>query len=84
MALVNLVTMVLFLTPSVVEFSAWRAEFDWGQPISMRAWWMGTICLAVRKRAASSGSAAEEITNLMIWARVRSGTLFEWYGSVFI
>ena len=33
------------------------------------------------KRAASSDLAVEDITNLMIWARVRSGSLLDGMGT---
>ena len=75
MALVFLVTMVLFETQAEVELPIWRSDFGWGLPISMRVWWRGGVCLAVMKRAASSNSAAEDMTNLMIWVKGGSGML---------
>ena len=33
MALVILGTMVLFVTPELVELYVWRADHGWGQPI---------------------------------------------------
>ncbi len=36
--------------------------------MSIRVWWWGIISCAVMNRAASSDSAADAITNLMIWA----------------
>ena len=63
--------MVLFTTPTDVELSVWIRYGGCFQPISINAWRMGTISLAVIYRAPSSDSAAEDIKNLMIWAIVR-------------
>jgi hypothetical protein len=59
---------VLLTTPAAVELSVWMGLLGWGHPMSMRVCWWGIISRAVMKRAASSDSAAEAITNLMIWA----------------
>jgi hypothetical protein len=61
-------TIVLLVTPTAVELSVWIGVFGCGHPIAMRVCLWGIISLAVTKRAASSDSAAEAITNLMIWA----------------
>ncbi len=47
----------------------------WGHPMLMRVCRRGIISRAVMKRAASSDSAAEAITNLMIWAIERTAPL---------
>ena len=39
MALVFLVTMVLFETQSEVELFIWESDFGWGLPIPVRVWW---------------------------------------------
>ena len=59
---------VLLVTPAAVELSVWIGLLGWGQPMSMSVWRCGIISLAVTNRAASSDSAAESMTNLMIWA----------------
>ena len=69
--LVCLGTSVLFVTPTAVVLSTWMGDFGWGQPISMSVRRSGTISLAVMKRAASSASAVDDMTNLMILASVR-------------
>ena len=74
-------TMVLLVTPDNVEFSVYMGVLGWGQPISMRVCWMDTISLAVVKSPASSVSAAEDMTNLMIWAMVRMDPLGRGKGS---
>ena len=61
-------TMVLLVTPAAVELSVWMGDLGWGQPMSIRVWRCGIISRAVMKRAASSDSAAEAMTNLMICA----------------
>jgi hypothetical protein len=43
-------------------------DFGWGHPISIRVWRWGIISHVVMNWAASSDSAAEAMTNLMIWA----------------
>ena len=59
--------MVLFTTPESVELSVWIGDGGCFQPIYINVWWMGTISVAVMYSAPSSASAAEDITNLMIW-----------------
>jgi len=68
-------TIVLLVTPAAVELSVWIRLFGCGHPMTMRVWRWGIISLAVTKRAASSDSAAEAITNLMIWAMERTAPL---------
>ena len=63
--------MVLFTTPAAVELSVWIEDGGCLQPISINVWRMGTIYLAVMYIAPSSDSAAEDITNLMIWEIMR-------------
>ena len=46
--------------------------WGWGHPKSMRVRWWGIISRAVIKRTASSDSAADAKTNLMIWAIERT------------
>ena len=41
----------------------------------MRVCYMGAIDLAVMNKPVSSASAAENMTNLMIWVTVRTGPL---------
>ena len=59
---------MLLTTPDAVELSVWMGLLGWGHPMSMRVWRCGIISLAVIKRAANSDSAAEAMTNLIIWA----------------
>ena len=73
--LVCLGTMVLFVTPTAVELSVWIRDFVWGRPILMRVWRRGAIHLVEMKRGDSSASAAEDMTNLIISAMVRTGPL---------
>ena len=79
--LVRMGTMLFFVTPSAVKLFIWRADCGCVQPIFMIFWWRGNICLAVMKRAASSDFATEDMTNLMIWAIVSSGTLLAGMGT---
>ena len=62
--------MVLLATPTSVELSHWMGALGCGQPISMRLFQSGTM-----NRPYILSSAAEEITNLMSWATVRTGLL---------
>ena len=73
--------MVFLVTPDAVELSVWIGVLGWGQPISMRVCWMGTISLAVIKRPTNSASAAEAMTNLIIWVMVRMDKLSQGTGS---
>ena len=43
MALVFLVTMVLFETQAEVELFIWISDFGWGLPIPVRVWWRGDL-----------------------------------------
>ena len=68
--------MVVFLdTPTTVELSHWMGDLGCDQPISMRLFQIVTMALAQMNRPAVSYLAAEEITNLMSWATVRTGLL---------
>ena len=80
MYLVRLGTMVLFVNPSMSKLYIWRDEHGWVQPIFMRVWQRGGIRLAVMKRAAIYNFYVEEMTNFMIWERVRSGLLLTGMG----
>jgi hypothetical protein len=51
-----------------VELSVLIGVFGCGHPIAIRVCLWGIISHAVTKRAVSSDSAADAITNLMIWA----------------
>ena len=73
--------MVLLTTPAAVELSVWIGNGGCFQPISINVWQVGTISLAVMYSAPSSASAAEYMTNLMIWAIVRIGPLHSGVGS---
>ena len=68
--------MVALDTPTAVELSHWMGDLGCGHPISMRDWRSGTMALAQMKRPASSASAAEDMTFLMICATVRTGPLY--------
>ena len=74
-------TIVLLTTPEAVELSIWIGLLGWGQPMSMRVWRWGIISHAVMNRAASSASAADAITNLMIWAMESTAPLKRGNGS---
>jgi hypothetical protein len=67
----------LFVTPVVVL----TGLFGWGQSMAMRVWWWGIISLAVMNSTASSDSAADAMTNLMIWAIERMAPLNHGKGS---
>ena len=68
--------MVALDTPTAVELSHWMGDLGCGHPISVRDWCSGTMALAQMKRPASSASAAEDMTFLMICATVRTGPLY--------
>ena len=53
----------------------WIGILGYGQTILMRFWWRGTIYLAHMKRHACSATAAEDMTNLMVYVIVRTGPL---------
>jgi hypothetical protein len=59
--------MVLLVTPVAVELSVWIGIFGWGQPMAMRVWRWEIISCTVMNCAASSDSAADAMTNVMIW-----------------
>ena len=67
--------------PAAVELSVWMGDLGCGQPISVSAFRSGIISCAVRYSAASSDSAADAMTNLMIVAHVRMGPLKRGIGS---
>jgi hypothetical protein len=64
----HLAPAVFLTTPAAVELSVWIGLLGWGHPMSMRVWRWGIILRAVINSAASLDSAADAITNLMIWA----------------
>ena len=68
--------MVALDTPTAVELSHWMGDLGCGHPIYVRDWCSGTMVLAQMKRPASSASAAEDMTFLMICATVRTGPLY--------
>ena len=80
MDLIFLVTTVRLVTPTVVELSFWIGDLSWGHAISIRVWKNGIMFLAVMKSPASLDSAAEDMTNLMIWASVITGPLSQGIG----
>ena len=73
--------MVFLTTPADVELLVWIGDGGCFQPISIHFWRMGTISLAVMYSAPSSASAAEDMTNLMIWAILRIGPFHLGVGS---
>ena len=73
--LVRLGTMFWLVTPTAVELSVWIGVLGCGHPISMRVWIIGTVSLAVMNSLASSDSAAEDMTYLIIYAMIRIGPL---------
>ena len=68
--------MVASDTPKAVELSHWMGDLGCGHTISVIDWRSGTMALAQMKRPASSASAAEDMTFLMIFATVRTGPLY--------
>jgi hypothetical protein len=68
-------TMVLFVTPIAMELSVCTGLRGCGHPMSMRVCRWGTISHAAMNNAASSASAAEAMTNLMIVAMVKTAPL---------
>jgi hypothetical protein len=74
-------TMVLFVTPTTVELSVWIGLCGCGHPMSMRVCRWGTILRAAIKSAASSASAAEVMTNLVMITIVRTTPLKRGDGS---
>ncbi len=74
-------TMVLFVTPTAVELSVWIGLYGCGHPMSMRVCRWGTILRVAIKSAASSASAAEAMTNLIMVAIIRTAPLKRGVGS---
>ena len=72
--------MVLLTNPAAVELSVWIGDGGCFQTIFINFWPMGTISLAVMYSATSSVSAAEDITNLMIWEIVRIAPFHSGFG----
>ena len=68
--------MVALHNPTAVELLHWMGDLGCGHPISVRDWRSGTMALAQMKSLASSASAAEDMTFLMICATVRTGPLY--------
>ena len=66
------VTMVLFVTPTVVELSVCIELCGWDHPMLIRVCLWGTISRAAMKSAASSASAAKAMKNLIMVAIVRT------------
>ena len=60
-------------TPAAAELSVWMGEFGWGRLISSSVFLIDTISWDVMKSAPSSALEAEDMTNFIIWARVRTG-----------
>ena len=65
--------MVLLTTPAAVVLSVWMGVIGCFHPISSNVRRIGTSSFAVTNRAPISASAADDITNLMIFATVRTG-----------
>ena len=64
-----------------MELLVCNGEGGCGKLISARVRQMGIIYLEVIKRAPNSASAAEVMTNMMIWEMVRTGLLHMGSGS---
>ena len=73
--------MVLLTTPVAIKLSVWIGDGGCFQNISINVWRMGTIYLAVMYSEPSSASAAEDITNLMIWEIARIAPFHSGVGS---
>ncbi len=71
----------MLVTPAAVELSVWMGLLGWGLPMLMSVCLCGIIPCAVTKRAASSASAVDAMTNLMIWAMERTAPLKHGNGS---
>ena len=67
---------VLLATSMTVELSHWIGDWGCGHPIYTSVCRSGTISLAQMYRPASSDSAAEDMTHLIIWEMVRTGPLY--------
>ena len=68
--------MVSLDTSTAVELLHWMGDLGCGHPISVRDWRSGTIALAQMKMPASSASAVEDMTFLIICATVRNRPLY--------
>ena len=68
--------MVSLVTPIDVELSHWMVVLGCDHPIFMSAWRSGTISSDMVKRPASSDSAADDMTFLIICAIVSTGPLW--------
>ena len=75
--------MVLLVNPIAVELSAWICDLGCGQPISMSVLRSVIIILDVMYSAAILASAAEAITDLMIFAIFNTGPSSFGFGSFF-
>ena len=64
-----------------MDLSVWIGVFGCGHPMAMRVCLWGIILHAVMNRAASSDSAAEAITNLIICAMESTAPLNRGNGS---
>jgi hypothetical protein len=68
-------TMVLVVTLTAIELSVWIGLHGCGHPMSMRVCQLGTISRVAIKSAASSASAADSMTNLIMVAIVMTAPL---------
>ena len=66
-------TILLLVTPIAVEVLVWMRDLGCGHPILIRVCQRGDINLAVMNKPESSASSDENMTNLIIWATVRTG-----------
>jgi hypothetical protein len=67
--------MILFVTPTAVELSAWIVLCGYGHPMSIRLCRWGTISRVAIKSSANLALAAETMTNLIMVAIVRTAPL---------
>ena len=74
-------TIVSLTTPDAAGLSVWMGDFGWGHLISSSVFLVATISLDVIKSAPSSISEAEYMTNLIIWAGVRTRPFHRGMGS---
>ena len=72
---------VLLTTPAAAELTVWMGDFGWVHLIYSSVFLINTIYWDVIKSAPSSALEVEDMTNFIIWARVRTGPFHFGMGS---
>ena len=83
MDLMRMSTVVKLVTPTEVVLSVFRGVLGCGHTISMRVWLRGTISLVAIYIPANSASAADDITNFIIFSDSKDWTIDFGNGVIF-